>query len=96
MTHVTHLQALEAAGVIQRYVALTQPQALGLGLNVPDVQKILRHFNVDATGKGDVVRSRLDALLTRIILQQDPIMQQWIKEEESEDCVLEYCPRWTP
>lgn len=28
------VKALEAAGVIQRYVALTQPQALGLGLNV--------------------------------------------------------------
>jgi hypothetical protein len=67
-----------------------------MGLNVPDVQKILRHFHVDATGKGDVVRSRLDTLLTSIILQQDPIMQQWIKEEELEDCVSEYCPRWTP
>jgi DNA-binding Lrp family transcriptional regulator len=28
------VKALEAAGVIQRYVALTDPKALGLGLNV--------------------------------------------------------------
>ena len=31
---LNRVKALEAGGVIQRYVALTQPQALGLGLNV--------------------------------------------------------------
>jgi DNA-binding Lrp family transcriptional regulator len=31
---LSRVKALEVAGVIQRYVALTQPQALGLGLNV--------------------------------------------------------------
>ena len=31
---LARVKALEAAGVIQRYVALTNPQALGLGLNV--------------------------------------------------------------
>ena len=31
---LARVKALEAAGVIERYVALTNPQALGLGLNV--------------------------------------------------------------
>ncbi|MFM7802049.1 MAG: Lrp/AsnC family transcriptional regulator [Limnohabitans sp.] len=31
---LSRVKALEAAGVIQRYVALTHPQSLGLGLNV--------------------------------------------------------------
>jgi DNA-binding Lrp family transcriptional regulator len=31
---LTRVKALESAGVIQRYVALTDPAALGLGLNV--------------------------------------------------------------
>ena len=31
---LTRVKALEAAGVIQRYVALTNPRALGLDLNV--------------------------------------------------------------
>ena len=31
---LNRVKALEASGVIQKYVALTEPQALGLGLNV--------------------------------------------------------------
>ena len=31
---LSRVKALEASGVIQRYVALTHPQSLGLGLNV--------------------------------------------------------------
>jgi DNA-binding Lrp family transcriptional regulator len=31
---LTRVKALESSGVIQRYVALTDPMALGLGLNV--------------------------------------------------------------
>ena len=31
---LSRVKALEATGVIQRYVALTHPQSLGLGLNV--------------------------------------------------------------
>ena len=31
---LARVKALEAAGVIRRYVALVNPQALGLGLNV--------------------------------------------------------------
>jgi len=31
---LNRVKALEASGVIQKYVALTEPKALGLGLNV--------------------------------------------------------------
>ena len=68
-----------------------------MGLNLPEVRDILRLFGFfNANDDGDESRAKLVVLLSRIISQRDPIMQQWIREEEIEATVRAGCPSWYP
>ena len=69
---LARVRALEAAGVIDRYVALARPAALGLGLNV-FISISLRAQNKDAL-----------ALFEQRIAEHDEVMECYLMTGESD------------
>jgi DNA-binding Lrp family transcriptional regulator len=69
---LTRVKALEAEGVIQRYVALTDPKALGLGLNV--------FINISLKEQSKVALAEFE----RRIAEHDEVMECYLMTGDSD------------